>query len=85
MVCITQGDKPVVLAIGDNTKEYPVPAIEPERILDTNGAGDSFVGGFLSQYVQDEDLDKCVDCGIWVSELVIQRSGCTFPETMDYK
>lgn len=84
IVVITQGDKPVVLAIGDTCKEYPVPYIDPSRILDTNGAGDSFVGGFLSQFVQDKDLDKCIDCGIWISELVIQRSGCTFPDVMDY-
>ena len=43
--------------------------------MDTNGAGDAFVGGFLSQYVQGKSLEKCIDCGIWVSQLIIQRSG----------
>jgi adenosine kinase len=64
--------------IGETVKEFPVPVIEEDKILDTNGAGDSFVGGFLSQLVQGKDLDKCVDCGIWVSELVIQQSGMNF-------
>jgi len=85
IVIITQGQDPVVLAIGDEIKEIPVPAISSEKIIDTNGAGDAFVGGFLSQYVQDKSLEKSIDCGIWVSGLVIQRSGCTFPETMDYQ
>jgi adenosine kinase len=62
-----------------------VPRIPSEQIIDTNGAGDAFVGGFLAQFVKDEGLDKCVDCGIWASGLIIQRSGCTFPETMNYK
>jgi adenosine kinase len=44
IVVITQGDKPVILAIGDTTKEYPVNKLEPEQIVDTNGAGDAFVG-----------------------------------------
>jgi adenosine kinase len=33
-------------------KEFPVPLVPRERIVDTNGAGDAFVGGFLAQYVQ---------------------------------
>ena len=62
-----------------------VPKIDEEKIMDTNGAGDDFVGGFLAQYGKGESIEKCIDCGIWVSSLIIQRSGCTFPETMDYK
>lgn len=75
IVVITQGDKPVLLARGNDIKEISVPKIDSEKIEDTNGAGDAFVGGFLSQYVQGKDLEKCIDCGIWVSGLIIQRSG----------
>jgi adenosine kinase len=49
---ITQGKEPVVLAYqrGEETvvEEIPIPQIEKDKIVDTNGAGDSFVGGFLS-------------------------------------
>lgn len=75
IVVITQGDKPVILAIGDEVKEIAVPKLDGDKIEDTNGAGDAFVGGFLAQYVQDKSLEKCIDCGIWVSGLIIQRSG----------
>lgn len=85
IVIITQGRDPVIIAIGDTVQQIPVPSISSEKIIDTNGAGDAFVGGFLAQYVQDKPLEKAVDCGIWISGLVIQRSGCTFPDTMDYK
>lgn len=85
IVIITQGEKPVVMAIGDETKQMPVPEVKPEKIVDTNGAGDAFVGGFLAQYVKGESLEKCIDCGIWASTLIIQRSGCTFPENLEYK
>jgi sugar/nucleoside kinase (ribokinase family) len=30
---------------------YPVIALPKEKLVDTNGAGDAFVGGFLSQLV----------------------------------
>ena len=35
--------------------EYAVDAVE--NIVDTNGAGDAFVGGFLSQLVQDKPIE----------------------------
>ena len=59
--------------------------LDQDKIVDTNGAGDAFVGGFLAQYAKGESLEKCIDCGIWSSTLIIQRSGCTFPESMDYQ
>jgi adenosine kinase len=44
VVVITQGSDPTVLAItGQDLKEFAVK--KPLEIVDTNGAGDSFVGG----------------------------------------
>jgi adenosine kinase len=53
---ITQGKDPILVAIskeGEDTvqREFSIPAIAKDLIVDTNGAGDSFVGGFLSQIV----------------------------------
>ena len=64
--------------------EMAVPKVEPEKIVDTSSAGDAFVGGFLAQFVKSEPIEKCLDCGIWASGLIIQRHGCTFPNTMEY-
>lgn len=80
---ITQGKDPILVAVsGDEIKEheFEIPAIEKDLIVDTNGAGDSFVGGFLSQIVQGKDLETAIKAGIWLSGQVIQRNGCTFPE-----
>jgi len=85
IVVITQGAGPVCVAQGDQVNEYPIINVPKEKILDTNGAGDSFVGGFLSQYVQEKPLDKCVACGNWAAAVIIQRSGCTFPKVCEYK
>ncbi len=69
---------------GDEIKQYPVPKLDDDKILDTNGAGDAFVGGFFAQYLKGESIEKCIDCGIWISQIVIQRSGCTFPDKAEY-
>ncbi|KAL4240466.1 hypothetical protein ACF0H5_001258 [Mactra antiquata] len=84
MVVITQGDQPVVVAYEGKIQEFPVIPIESKDIVDTNGAGDAFVGGFLSQYVQRKPLEECVRCGNYAANLVIQRSGCTVPDKPNF-
>jgi adenosine kinase len=85
IVVITQGALPVIMVIGDKIAEIPIKKIDADKIVDTNGAGDAFVGGFVAQYIQGKSLEKSIDCGIWASGLVIQQSGCTFPDKMDYE
>jgi adenosine kinase len=50
------------------------------QIVDTNGAGDAFVGGFLAQLSKKKSIEECVKCGNWAATEIIQRSGCTFPD-----
>lgn len=58
--------------------------LEAEKIVDTNGAGDAFIGGFLSQLVQGKELDKCVAAGNYASREVIQQSGAAFPKHCNF-
>lgn len=81
IVIITQGYLPVLLVYNDELKEFPVEKLEKEQIVDTNGAGDAFVGGFLAQFIQEKPIETCVKCGIWAAKQIIQRSGCTFEGT----
>ena len=53
--------------------------IDSKDIVDTTGAGDAFVGGFLSQYVQGESIPQCVAAGNYLANIVIQRDGPTYP------
>lgn len=78
IVIITQGTLPVILVNKGEITEYSVSCLPKESIIDTNGAGDAFVGGFLSQYIQGKSLEVCIKCGIWAASEIIQRSGCTF-------
>jgi len=52
--------------------------------VDTNGAGDSFVGGFLSRFVLDKPLEECIAAGNYCASEVIKRSGCSFPPKMAF-
>ncbi|KAK9682095.1 hypothetical protein RND81_10G049800 [Saponaria officinalis] len=77
---ITQGADPVVVAEDGKVKKFPVALLPKEKLVDTNGAGDAFVGGFLSQLVQGKPIEDCVKAGNYAANVVIQRSGCTYPE-----
>ena len=48
VVVITQGAEATVVACGGKVMTYPVIKLAKEQLVDTNGAGDSFVGGFLA-------------------------------------
>jgi len=80
-VIITQGPKPVLVAkTGDQkVSEYQVPQIDPKKIIDTNGAGDAFTGGFIAYMVMKKSFDDCIKCAIYCASECIQRLGCTFP------
>jgi adenosine kinase len=80
VVIITQGALPSIVAIaGEPTREVAVPRVPEEEIIDSNGAGDAFVGGFLSQYVQGRPVDVCCQAGNYTASQIIRVSGCVVP------
>ncbi|XP_014223470.1 adenosine kinase 2 isoform X2 [Trichogramma pretiosum] len=84
IVIITQGAHPVLLVKDGAVTEFPAVKLPEEKVIDTNGAGDAFVGGFLAQYIQDHSLEVCIKCGIWAATKIIQRSGCTYEGKPDF-
>lgn len=52
--------------------------------MDTNGAGDSFVGAFLAELLQGKDFKDAIKAGIYLSGEVVKRSGCTFPDKITF-
>ncbi|KAG9415054.1 hypothetical protein AC1031_008480 [Aphanomyces cochlioides] len=83
-VIFTQGAKPTIVVHNGELKLIEVPPLSKEEIVDTNGAGDAFVGGFISQLARGKPIEKCVEAGHWAAQVVIRRSGCTLPETCEY-
>lgn len=79
MVVFTQGTGNTIVAYENQVFEFPILKIDPKLIVDCNGAGDAFCGGFLSQLVQGSAIPKCVAGGHYVAHAVIQRTGPSYP------
>jgi hypothetical protein len=94
MVIITQGSKSTVVAYKGEVKEFAVPAVPAEEIVDLNGAGDSFVGGFLAKFTQNKSLVRapihieaaspraeCFDASVAGPHSVVRFCWCPTPYT----
>lgn len=79
-VIFTHGLEPTVLVNSDlSTKEIDVHPLETSKIVDTNGAGDAFAGGFVAGIILGEDVEKCIDRGQALAKISIQQVGPSFP------
>ena len=83
-VVFTQGSKSTVAVCNGQVTEYPVEMLAKDKLVDTNGAGDAFVGGFLAQLVLGQDVVKAVDAGHYAARQIIQVSGTTLEKSCDY-
>ena len=76
IVIITQGPDPVLVAENDGNevhlKTFEVPKVDEEEKVDTNGAGDAFVGGFLGTLVSRLSLD--IDGRIMMQSDLVEES-----------
>jgi fructoselysine 6-kinase len=72
LVVLTRGEKGSYLF--DKTQEILQPAY-PVTVVDTLGAGDSFMGAFLSRYVAGKPLNGCARYASWYAAQVCGRQG----------
>jgi len=79
VVVFTQGSDPTLVACGGVVNSFPVEMLPKEKLVDTNGAGDAFVGGFLAMLAKGSDLAACVAAGNYAARQIIQVSGCKIP------
>ncbi|KAI8102689.1 hypothetical protein M9434_005487 [Picochlorum sp. BPE23] len=80
VVVFTQGKDPTIVATNGKVATFPVTLVPADKLVDTNGAGDAFVGGFLSQLATGKGIDECIRAGNYAGGVIVQRSGCTLPE-----
>ena len=62
-----------------NNTMYPTEKVE---IMDISGAGDTFVAGFVKEFLDTEDISKSIQFGNRCSAQVVQKRGVT---TIDYE
>jgi len=84
-VIFTQGSKQTIVVTEDKVEKFSPITCPQEELVDTNGAGDAFVGGFLSQYVQQKSMEQCVKGGHYAAWECIRRSGATFPAKPNFQ
>ncbi|XP_063701693.1 adenosine kinase [Culicoides brevitarsis] len=77
---ITDGSDPVAVYYGTDNDfrwhRYRVPFMPSEKVVDTTGAGDSFIAGFLYKFMSRGLLADCVANGCEVAGQVVQNIGC---------
>jgi len=79
MVIFTQGSRNTLVHInGETTRDFAPIKVPVDEIADLNGAGDSFVGGFLSRYVKGRPVEECVAAGHYCACCIIKVSGAVF-------
>merc|ERR1712020_829057 len=83
-VIITRGKNPCIVVNGntdEEVKEFDCIPIKEAHIVDTNGAGDAFVGGLLAKMaIQGSDVlkvtDEAIFSGLQASFQILKASGC---------
>lgn len=78
LVVCTHGKKGAT-AIDANGNWYEVPIINDYKVVETNGAGDSFFSGYLYAFNQGYEIEKClryatISAGLCVSSAEISNS-----------
>ena len=73
LLVITRGSKGSVAIEGD--KIFECASRKDLKIIDLTGAGDLFAAGFLHSYINDFNINECLEKGTEMSAKVIQRIG----------
>lgn len=73
LTIVTNQNKPVIVVGKDENLFFDVPQIIP--IISCTGAGDSFIGGFLAEYSNNQKLDKAINAGITNASHSITKFG----------
>ena len=86
------GVKEIIVKLGkqgavyeDEGKLLSFPAVPVERVVDTTGAGDCFVAGFLHGMIQWGDITRAIKIGNLTASYSIQKKGAaiSFPKKSD--
>ena len=76
IIMVTQGFRGAILSItGD---KYSIPVCNSKNVVDPTGAGDCFIGGFLTEFIDQKDILWCTCVGSAAASVVIEKIGPPF-------
>lgn len=61
----------------DRWEDAPSSPGFPVEVLNTVGAGDGFMSGFLSRWLRGDPAERCAEAGNAAGAIVVSRHGCT--------
>ncbi|CRL03317.1 CLUMA_CG016502, isoform A [Clunio marinus] len=84
IIVVTDGANPVFFYEGNSSQIQSdlvnVPQVDANEIIDTTGAGDSFVAGFIYALMEGKTTRECIEVGCEISAKVIRVIGCNLPK-----
>jgi len=75
-VIVTMGAKGSVLSV--EGAQYNIAACPSQVVVDPTGAGDAFMGGFLTEYLRQKESTWCACVGSAAASLVVEGLGPTY-------
>jgi 1D-myo-inositol 3-kinase len=72
-VVVTRGAQPTILHVEGRT--FSVPPAKPKAVVDPTGAGDVFIGAFLTMLVRGEEPLWCACAGSAAASFVVEKVG----------
>jgi sugar/nucleoside kinase (ribokinase family) len=75
-VIVTNGAKGAVLSVEGT--QYNIAACPYDVLVDPTGAGDVFIGGFLTEYLKDKESLWCGAVGSAAASLIVESIGPTY-------
>jgi len=75
-VIVTMGAKGSVLS--NQGKFFEVPACKSTKVVDPTGAGDVFIGAFLTEFIREKEPFWCACVGAAAASLVVEGVGTSF-------
>ncbi len=76
IIAVTKGSRGSTIYTREN-EIIEIPVVRPKRILDTAGAGDAYIAGFLYGYLNNLGYKKAGRLGSTISSFIIEEVGCT--------
>ncbi|KAF8517409.1 Ribokinase-like protein [Hysterangium stoloniferum] len=77
-VVITHGNQPTIVVSAENlenVKVFPIQPLSDSQIVDTNGAGDMFAGGFVGALILGKSTDEAVEVGHKLGAMCVGQIG----------
>jgi sugar/nucleoside kinase (ribokinase family) len=74
-VIVTNGAKGAVLSVEGS--QYIIPACQSEVLVDPTGAGDVFIGGYLTEYIKGKEPLWCGAVGSAAASFIVESVGPT--------